>query len=436
MRYLKVGLFLFWGAPLVLRGHTYEEMRADLDGVNQSGKCVAAIARDLDISSSTLRAFLSGKAQTSPKVKAAYEKWKNSVESPLSEIKRTPIESDHLVAKKLDFSDVEEGGLESSSITASSKSPHVSEALEKAAICIPIRGDADDKDAKGIFYDHYVFQSTTNHLTKAIKPDSTTNAFPALESYGRTITTALPYGAGSSVLPVFAADIADEGLLVIPGRMREKEFDAARDAHETKLIRQALMRGQPILGICAGAWRVWHVLRQLEQNPNFDTVVPEGTVIVEDHGAPRMMSLSMSTHKVVYNIQMHGVTIVDDSLLAKIMGDIKDPLLVNSVHWKAVDATQSPKNVKISARSIDVNLPERQNRHGKVMSPQNDIAEAFETSVGSPIMGIQWHPEAYNANDEGSEPHLAILRWMAKAGDVYAQKRRVLKELKQKLKAL
>lgn len=412
--YLLIGLVV-WAVNL--QASIYDDMRQNLQNTLQTpGKTVVSLAEDLGVKASTLHSFLSGKSRTSPKVKQAYDTWRATLNVQVDDPEMEELTG---AVRKLTFDDVEEEVAEETG-------------LELAPICIPVRGESDDKDAKGTFYDHFVIQSATGHLTKAVSISELNQACEALISYTRDdVSFVLPYGLGSRKLPVFTNNIENEGLLVIAGRMRAKEFDDVRAKTEMRLIREALRRGQPILGICAGAWRVWHVLRQLELDPNFSTPVPEGTVDVVDHGAPRMMSLSMQTQTVGYNIQMHGVEVLPGTLLFSLMNKPQGPLAVNSVHWKAVDAAMSPESVKISARSVAIDLPERRHRCGSVIHPETNTIEAFETQFGSIVMGVQWHLEAYDPKNDESVPHMNILRWMALAGDAYAQKRRVLKQLKQ-----
>ena len=51
----------------------------------------------------------------------------------------------------------------------------------------------------------------------------------------------------------------------------------------------------------------------------------------------------------------------------------------------------------------------------------------FESNMGAPILGIQWHPEGYNG--DGAPVHKNLLNYMRLAGDAYAAKRNMLKEL-------
>lgn len=394
----------------------YEDIRSELRTL-ANGSSIVEVAKNIGVNPSTLGSFLRKPNATSPTVKRKYEAWKVKTETPKAVLPKANQSKDNLVikvepvARKLNFSP---------------------KPLEKAPIHIPVRGTSDDKDAKGIYFDHYVIQRATGHFSKAVVPDGVVYPFPALNAYIRQNPYALPYGIeySSRMLPLQVTS-DDGGLLIIPGRMRDREYDIVREAHENALLRKALLRGQPVLGICAGAWRVWEALRRLEIDPDFSQKMQEGLAEVYDHSAARMMSFSESTGQVVYNIQLHGVKVEADSLLYQMMGKSAVEMNVNSVHWKAPDRKTIPSNVRVVAVATKGDVKETRNRHGKVIESELDTVEAFETVFGAPVIGVQWHLEAYNLKDTGSEAHLNILRWMAKAGDVYAQKRKVLAELEE-----
>jgi hypothetical protein len=191
-------------------GDVYKDIRADLSTLANK-TTVATVARELKVNSNTLRSFLNQQSQTSPKVKKAYEAWRlkttpikvNIVVTPLALVIKTeaaeatvvtPPPTALKVARRLDFS---------------------SSRLEPAPIHIPIRGSLDDKDAKGIWFDHYVFQRATQHLTKAVVPDGVTYPSPALSTYIRQNPYALPYDIEHcSQVPPLQATADDAGLLL------------------------------------------------------------------------------------------------------------------------------------------------------------------------------------------------------------------------------
>ena len=83
-----------------------------------------------------------------------------------------------------------------------------------------------------------------------------------------------------------------------------------------------------------------------------------------------------------------------------------------------------PPNMKIAAKSSQYDAAPA-NR-----SPEDNVIEAVETCHGAPMLLIQWHPEAFNIDDIDGKYHRNILTYMAKAGDAYYWKQKVLLELK------
>ena len=302
-----------------------------------------------------------------------------------------------------------------------------------APALIPYRSEGK---GKGAFYDHYTFQRLTKHgsVTDAIEEE-----LQELGKYATTTTVALIgeiETASGSVVPFSSpAAQAQAGLLIIPGRMRENEYCTARAQRENKLIQKARNCGQPILGICAGSWRLWESFG--------GTLKP-----VKDHCYGGGMIRMGENGRIAYNVQIHGVKIKDDSRLARAIGFQKDDLpegedshslLVNSVHWKAPDAESTPENMAICATAIQIPTIEIKTRQGVLMEPESDSVEAFETIHGALTLGTLWHLEGYNPDDAkkhtsratvyfSPEKHIHLFCEMAKAGDDFAMKRQMLRE--------
>lgn len=55
--------------------------------------------------------------------------------------------------------------------------------------------------------------------------------------------------------------------------------------------------------------------------------------------------------------------------------------------------------------------------------------ESFESLLGAPIIGVQWHPEGYDSNKDSS--HSNLLRYMALAGQAYAGKRTIIQQIQE-----
>ena len=297
-----------------------------------------------------------------------------------------------------------------------------------APILIPYR---EDGNGKGAFYDHFTLQRSTHHPTVISYPtgQETTSAlytyarqFPGQLSYGTTTHPSAP----QKRVPETLYDQTLAGLLVIPGYIRTNEGkETKRVAHQERLIREALRRGQPILAICGGSWQLYKILGG-------------ETRAVDDHSyGGGMVRLSETTLQVTHNKQIHRIIPEPTSLLFKAIGfkahdDTHIP--VNSVHWKAPDETKLPPTVLVSSYSEpDVHLAPN-TRQGEPMNPEHHTIESFENRWGAPVMGIQWHPEAYNPTDSAAlipHAHINLLTYMAKAGDAYAKKQQMLRELKE-----
>lgn len=278
--------------------------------------------------------------------------------------------------------------------------------------------DVQGKRMHGAFFDHYLVRKITGHSTVTSKSDKQDTAH--FEEFITHTTLALGIGKalGDRITPLLStANPSLVGLLFIPGRMREEVNLDDRDLHEKALIKDALRRGQPILGICGGSWPLYQSLGGSVKS-------------VEDHTYSNMPYIVTSGH-VGNNVMVHNIVCQDGTLLRSMMRPLAQPLSVNSVHWLAPDPSKVPNNVRISAISKENESIAPKNRHGRQLKPEESSVEAFETIHGVPVIGISWHPEAFYQKGQTpkNNPHLALLLYMAKAGDAYAAKRRMLEEL-------
>ena len=129
--------------------------------------------------------------------------------------------------------------------------------------------------------------------------------------------------------------------------------DRNRDDFELALIRGAIQRDMPILGICRGI----QILN-----------VAQGGTLKNLRGDPKLSQ----THGIGLNsMDAHSATIAPNSKLARILGTRS--LRVNSFHGQAVD--QVAKGVVIAATSDD------------------GLIEAIELPNQTFVVCTQWHPE-------------------------------------------
>ncbi len=300
------------------------------------------------------------------------------------------------------------------------------------------------EQAKGAFYDQYLAHQITGHPTSvAHHPDTPTDA---LISYAAQ----QPFALHDDRVCQHHLNSMDTGLLLIPGYARQTQANLSqhhrcREAFEKKLIRRARREGRPILAICAGSWRLWQVMGESSPRQKGNKVyVTQSHELTPsaDHTASRMPSLRANGAGVGYNTLIHDINIPNRNLLLDAMGMSKNNgsavVPANSVHWQAIKApalSQSKHSVvSIMAYTTNNYAYSVSKRTGGIMQPV-DGAEAFGSNFGAPILGVQWHPEAFynNPNAHVSAPqHLNILRYMAKAGDAFRNKRLMLKEFKSK----
>jgi putative glutamine amidotransferase len=148
-----------------------------------------------------------------------------------------------------------------------------------------------------------------------------------------------------------------------------ERINPQRDAFELALLRSALHRDLPILGICRGV-QILAVALGGTLLQDLPAELPRGRSRVIHRGPRRTDS-------------RHRIVLAKGTALVRLIG--RDALLVNSHHHQAVRA-MSP-GVRVSARSAD------------------GVIEAIEHPDKKFVLGIQWHPERWPR--ESSE---AILR--------------------------
>ncbi|MBF4999729.1 gamma-glutamyl-gamma-aminobutyrate hydrolase family protein [Nocardia sp. BSTN01] len=132
-------------------------------------------------------------------------------------------------------------------------------------------------------------------------------------------------------------------------------IDRRRDDYEIALVRHALERGIPVLGICRG--------HQVLNVALGGTLVPD----LPDHGIEHYSRAVVPDRR---PDREHPVDFVAGTLAAELYGPRG---AVNSWHHQAVD--RPGEGLVVSGRARD------------------GVAEAIELP-GRPVLGLQWHPEA------------------------------------------
>jgi gamma-glutamyl-gamma-aminobutyrate hydrolase PuuD len=312
------------------------------------------------------------------------------------------------------------------------------------------RGYQDEKDGKGIFFDHHVFQKITKHPTVLLSSslEKGKDMLRHFRPFAKMLPYELNYGTKDDSIqknvPFLTNDPSYKGgLLVIPGRMKDRENDKEREIFENTCIRQALLRGQPILALCAGSWRLWQSLGVFYLKSEKDHFFKNPFLLeeVKDHANSRMISLSTKNGHTTYNSMIHGLTWNNKSLLYNFLKYPPSSMQVNSVHWKAVVCEKEILErlpVEIAAYSKNTVSHNRKNRCGAIMVPQEKTVEGFSSRFGAPLIGVQWHPEASDRIEEmdgelknPSTPYNQnLLIHMVQAGKAYTFKQIMLTELK------
>jgi putative glutamine amidotransferase len=165
------------------------------------------------------------------------------------------------------------------------------------------------------------------------------------------------FTGGGDVSPDFYGAGADPTLM---------ELDRDRDEIELAVVRQAVDRGQPVLGICRGHQAV---------------AVAMGATLIADVVTRGHLD---HWHEAEQHEPVHPVEVEAGSLASLAAAGA---VMVNSIHHQAVD---DPGQVlRASAWSPD------------------GVIEAVEADG---VLGLQWHPERLLDHDDR---HLAPFRWLA-----------------------
>jgi putative glutamine amidotransferase len=148
-----------------------------------------------------------------------------------------------------------------------------------------------------------------------------------------------------------------------------------RTAFEWALCEAALAGRVPLLGVCGGM-QLMNVVR--------------GGTLYQDLGE----DIGARAHEqpAPKDVPSHGVEIVPDSLLARLVG--RQPLPVNSTHHQAVRRVGT--GVLVSARAPD------------------GVVEAIELPDLPFALGVQWHPERVLAHDPR---HLGLWQGLVQAAE-------------------
>lgn len=151
-----------------------------------------------------------------------------------------------------------------------------------------------------------------------------------------------------------------------------------RTAFETTVLREAIERGMPVLGVCGGM-QLLNVLRGGTLHQDLPREVP--TALLHEQKHPSVQP-------------QHPVDVKDGTLLAEAVG--RGALMVNSTHHQAVKRVGG--GLVVSALAPD------------------GVVEAIELPGPRFVLGVQWHPESL----VNSVPtHLGILKLLVQRAKAY-----------------
>lgn len=186
----------------------------------------------------------------------------------------------------------------------------------------------------------------------------------ALARVGGRVRSIAPGDSPEQVLDQIDALVLAGGGDVDPARSGadpalSTHVDRDRDAFELAMIKGALQRRMPILGVCRGL-QILNVahggsLRSLKSEPG----------LIEAHG----FALDRLT--------THSVVVEADSRLAAFVGP--GERTVNSYHAQAIDRLADPL-------------------HAAAIAPDG-VIEAVEAPDHPFVIGVQWHPEILSISD-------------------------------------
>ena len=206
-------------------------------------------------------------------------------------------------------------------------------------------------------------------------------ADPVEEALSRTLDSvdALLLSGGGDLNPLL---LGEQPIPALHG------ICAERDAQEMWLVKHAYQRQLPILGICRGI----QVLSAALGGHNFQDIY------TQRDGLPTLKH----SQDMRRDGASHTVSIEPDSLLHSIVQT--GTLAVNSFHHQAV--SESGDLLKAVAHSSD------------------GIIEAVESTEFKPILGVQWHPEAFFARQGETAMH-ALFEWLVQEATLFRQAKKI-----------
>ena len=189
----------------------------------------------------------------------------------------------------------------------------------------------------------------------------------------------------TSLLDSLDGIVLSGGADIDPEFLREEPLDCVsinprRDMQELLLVRLAVDRQIPVLGICRGIQVLAAAL---------------GGKLYQDIKSQHDRPCIEHSQTIARGLPSHEVTIEKDSLLYSLMGT--ETLAVNSFHHQAVKDV--PAGFRVTATAPD------------------GIIEGMESTTFRPILGVQWHPECFIL--ENDRTMMPIFNWLKEQATLY-----------------
>ena len=194
-----------------------------------------------------------------------------------------------------------------------------------------------------------------------------------------------------SLLDTLDGIVLSGGADIDPDYLGEEPLDCIsvnprRDRQELTLVRLAVDRQIPLLGICRGIQVLTAAL---------------GGKLYQDIKSQHDKPCIEHSQKIARGLPSHEVKLEKDSLLYGFFG--KETLAVNSFHHQAVK--EVPVGFRVTASAPD------------------GIIEGMESTTFRPIMGVQWHPECFLL--ENDRTMLPIFEWLVEQASLYNRARKL-----------
>ncbi len=267
-------------------------------------------------------------------------------------------------------------------------------------------------------------------------------------------------GAPSSVHSQHARSLSDprDASFNVPetGSEAAAERDTRAD-YEHRMVAEARLRGMPVMGVCAGSWRLAEAYggstetlpeadRDAHYRPGRDTWQTKHPVLT------RPNTILGGTFPVQEGTRIDELGDGDEVVRSTQHVDRSRRIdAVNSTHWATpsvgIDGTLTPARAPatrgLAERQASGRLPRDPSAELEVSAIATEgsslpTVEGFESRHGAPVLGVQWHPEGYlpgvPGREHGDPGAVAqadeLFRGFSQASKAYRGRKAVNRELK------